>query len=76
LNEKYEAYQSKVKVTFDKKTKTKKDSFKVGDLVLRWHARREDKSKHGKFDNLWFVPFKIDKVMNNNTFLLHNLDDT
>jgi hypothetical protein len=74
LNEEFEAYQSKVKATFDKKTK--KDSFKAGDLVLRWDARREDKSKHGKFDNLWFGPFKIAKVLNNNTFLLHNLDDT
>jgi hypothetical protein len=71
LNEKYEAYQSKVKTTFDKKTK--KDIFKTGDLVLRWDARREEKPKHGKFDNLWFGPFKIAKIMNNNTFVLQNL---
>jgi hypothetical protein len=44
--------------------------------VLRWDARREDKAKHGKFDNLWYGPFRIAKVMNNNTFLLHNLDNT
>jgi hypothetical protein len=43
-------YQNKVKGTFDKKTK--KDIFQEGDLVLRWDARREDKSKHGKFENL------------------------
>ena len=67
-------HQSKVKATFDKKTK--KDIFKEGDLVLIWDARREDKSKHGKFDNLWYGPFRIAKVMNNNTFLLHNLDDS
>jgi hypothetical protein len=74
LKEETEAYQSKVKVSFDKKTK--KDIFKAGYVLLRWDARREDKSKRGKFDNLWFGPFKIAKVMNNNTFLLHNLDDT
>jgi hypothetical protein len=74
LNEESKAYQSKVKVAFDKNTK--RDSFNAGDLVMRWDVRREDKSKHGKFDNLWFGPFKIAKVLDNNTFLLHNLDDT
>jgi hypothetical protein len=44
--------------------------------VLRWDARREDKEKHGKFDNLWYDPFTIVKVTDNNTFLLHNLDNT
>jgi hypothetical protein len=67
-------YQTKVKENFDKKNK--KDIFQEGDLVLRWDARREDKSKHGKFENLWYGPFRIAKVMNNNTFLLHNLDDS
>jgi hypothetical protein len=42
--------------------------------VLRCDARREDESKYGKFENLWYGPFRIAKVMNNNTFLLHNLD--
>jgi hypothetical protein len=74
LNEKTEAYQSKVKATFDRKTK--KDTFQAGDLVLRWDTRREDKPKHGKFDNLWFGPFKVVKVMDNNTFILQNMDDT
>jgi hypothetical protein len=44
--------------------------------VLRWDARREDKEKHGEFNNLWYGPLRIAKVMNNNTFLLHNLDNT
>jgi hypothetical protein len=43
---------------------------------LRWDARRENKYKHGKFDNLWYGPFKVSKVMNKNTFILHNLDDS
>jgi hypothetical protein len=44
-------------------------------MVLRWDSKREEKYKHGKFDNLWFVPFKVVEVMENNTFVLHNLDD-
>ena len=74
MDHKVVIHQRKVKATFDKKTK--KDIFKEGDLVLRWDARREDKAKHGKFDNLWYGPFKVVRVMNNNTFLLHNLDDS
>jgi hypothetical protein len=74
VNHKAISHQRKTKATFDKGTK--KDVFNEGDLVLRWDARREDKEKHGKFDNLWYGPFKIAKVMYNNTFLLHNLDDT
>jgi hypothetical protein len=68
-----DVHQRKCKATFDKGTK--KDIFKEGDIVLRWDARRKDKAKHGKFDKLWYGPFKIAKVMNKNTFLLHNLDE-
>jgi hypothetical protein len=51
MNQKVVAHQSKVKATIDKGTK--KYVFNEGDLMLRWDARREDKEKHGKFDNLW-----------------------
>ena len=74
MNQKAYAHQRKVKATFDKGTK--KDVFNEGYLVLRWDARGEDKAKHGKFDNLWYGPFKVVWVMNTNTFLLHNLDDS
>jgi hypothetical protein len=50
LDKRTKSYQSKIKSTFDKKRKKK--IFQKGDLVLRWDARRDDKSKHGKFDNL------------------------
>jgi hypothetical protein len=69
-----EAYQRKIKSDFDKKTK--KEIFQEGYLVLRWDARREENPKHGKLDNLWFGPFKVVEVLENNTFVLHNLDDT
>ena len=68
LDQKVVIHQSKVKENFDKKTK--KDIFQEGDLVLRWDARRENKAKHGKFDNLWYGPFKVAEVMNNITFSL------
>ena len=43
-------------------------------MVLRWDARKEKKGKHGKFDNLWFVPFIVSKILENNTFVLQTLD--
>ena len=65
-------YQSKMKSIFDKKEK--EIDFKVGDLVLRWDTRREDKGKHGKFDPLWYGPFRIVGDRAKNTFFLENLD--
>jgi hypothetical protein len=44
-----------MKEIFDKRIK--EISFMIGDLVLKWDARREGKGKHGKFDNLWLGPF-------------------
>lgn len=63
--------QSKVKQTFDRKVK--EDSFRAGDLVLKWDAARQEKGKHGKFEALWTGPFMISAVNQNNTFELQNL---
>lgn len=65
-------YQQKMKAVFDRKAK--EVLFQEGDLVLRWDTRREDKGKHGKFDPLWYGPFKISEVRGNNTFVLENLE--
>ena len=65
-------YQSKMKSIFDRKAK--EIDFKVGDLVLRWDTRREDKGKHGNFNPLWYGPFRIVGARANNTFFLENLD--
>ena len=73
LVEKTQVYKDKVKSIFDKRANQK--SFQVDDLVLRWDVRRQDQGKHDKFDNLWFGPFKVVVVLDNNTFLLENLDD-
>ena len=61
-----------MKEIFDKKDK--EDIFQTGDLVLKWDAYRRDKGKHGKFDTLWTGPFIISQVLQNNTFLLQNLE--
>jgi len=60
-----------MKSLFDRKAR---ERYFKGDLVLRWDTRREDKGKHGKFDNLWFGPFNIVEVKGNNTFILQNLE--
>jgi len=57
---------------FDRKAKD--IIFQPGDLVLRWDTRRGDKGKHGKFDPLWYGPFRIVESKSNNTFILENLD--
>ena len=55
---------------FDKKDKF--FSFKLGDRVLKWDARHEDKGKHGKFDELWKGPFFISAFAGRNTFFLED----
>ena len=60
--------RKKIKERFDKKIK--ENTFSCGDMVLRWDARKEQKGKHGKFYNLWFGPFIISKLLENNTFIL------
>ena len=70
-NHKLTEYQEKMKHVFDQHAKDRK--LQIGDLVLRWDIRRVEKGKHGKFDPLWFNPFKIVKQGGNNTFTLENL---
>jgi transposase InsO family protein len=62
-------HQYKIKKAFDRHTK--EDDIKVGDLVLKWDARNEDRGKHGKFEHLWLRPFKIVAYHGNNAYLLH-----
>ena len=73
LMDKVQKYQTKVKYVFDKRENHQ--LFQENDLGLHWYARREDHGKHSKFDNLWFGPFRIAEVLENNTFLLKHLDD-
>jgi hypothetical protein len=61
-----------MKALFDRRAKDK--DFLPGDLVLRWDARREETTKHGKFDHLWYGPFRVLALEGRNYFLLENLD--
>lgn len=61
-----------MKILFDRKARER--DFRESDLALIWDARREDKGKHGKFDNLWLGPSRITEVKGNNTFILQNLE--
>jgi len=66
--------QKKLKKIFYKRTKAK--DFFLGDKVLKWDSRREDKGKHGKFDFLWKGPFVVQAVQGNNTYFLRSPDGT
>eukprot|EP00253_Pinus_taeda_P030829 PITA_30829 len=66
--------QDKLKKIFDKRTKA--EDFCVGNKVLRWDSRREDKGKHAKFDFLWKGPFVISVLQGNNTYFLKSTDDS
>ena len=68
VEERAQLYRLKIKRIFDRNIK--ENTFLVGDMVLRWDARKEQKGKHGKFDNLWFCPFLVSKILENNTFVL------
>jgi hypothetical protein len=59
-------------ILFDRKAKD--GNFLPGDLVLRWDARKEDSGKNGKFDHIWYRPFKVASSEGKNSFLLENLD--
>lgn len=64
--------QEKIKRAFDKRTKA--EDFYLGDKVLKWDSRREDKGKHGKFDFLWKGPYIIYAFRGNNAYFLKELD--
>jgi len=55
-----------IKKAFDRRTKA--DDFTLDDKVLNWDSKREDKGKHGKFDNLWMGPYVIYAFRGHNAF--------
>ena len=67
-----EDYKGNIKSRFDQKAKP--NDFYVGDLFLRWDARREKKGLHNKFDHLWMGPFKVTTYRGHNVFILDNVD--
>ena len=61
-----------IKNIFDRRIKA--NNFKIGDKVLKSDSRREDKGKHGKFDNLWLGPYFIHSAVGNNAYFLQELN--
>ena len=57
VDERLKKYQDDMKTLFHRKTKDKE--FLLGDLVLIWDARKEYFVKHGKFDHIWYGPFRV-----------------
>jgi hypothetical protein len=72
VDERLQKYRDDMKVLFNHKAKDR--NFLPGDLVLKWDARKEDLGKNGKFDHIWYGPFKVASPEGNNSFLLENLD--
>jgi hypothetical protein len=72
VDEKMQKYQDDMKALFDHKAKDR--DFLPGDLVLRWDARKEEATKHGKFEHLWYGPFRVSALEGKNSFLLENID--
>ena len=66
--------QGNIKKLFDKRTK--ENDFNIGDEVLKWDSRREDKGKHGKFENLWKGLYIIHSTIGNNVIFLQEMDGT
>ena len=64
--------QENIKKIFDRRTKA--NDFHIGDTVLKWNSRREEKRKHGKFESLWKGPYVIHSVRGNNALFLQELD--
>ena len=69
---KTQVIQESIQKIYDKITK--EDDFELGDLVMKWDSRNEDKGKHGKFDSLWKGPYIIQAYRGNNVFLLKDND--
>ena len=66
--------QENIKKLFDKRTKA--SDFSIGQKVLKWDSRREDKGKHGKFDNLWLGPYLIHSIASKNAYFLQEVNGT
>ena len=60
-----------MKYLYDKRTIERK--FEIGDMVLMWNARMEDKGNHGKFDPIWLGPYNICDTNGEDSYFLKDL---
>ena len=64
-------HQAIIKRWFKKRAMIK--SFKIFDLVLLWDKVKEKPGNHTKFQCLWIGPYRIMKILGENTFRLSSL---
>lgn len=64
--------QLQSKYLFDKRTTLR--SFQIGDLVLQWNAKGQDKGKHKKFESLWIGPFVVCDPNGKNSYFLQTMN--
>lgn len=62
---------SQMKHLYDKRAIERK--FEIGDMVLMWNARMEDKGKYGKFDPIWVGPYNICDTNGEDSLFLKDL---
>ena len=60
-----------MKHLYDKRTTDRK--FNMGDMVLLWNVRQEEKGKHWKFDPIWLGPYLIHGNKGNDSYYLKEL---
>ena len=70
--ERFKHQQEIVKIWFDKQ-ESGKESFDIGDLVLKWDHPHDEKGKHTKFQHLWVGPYQIAEKLGLLTYKLQNL---
>lgn len=64
--------QLQSKYLFDKRTTTRK--FQIGNMVLQWNAREQDKGKHKNFESLWIGPFIVFDVNGKYSYFLQRMN--
>ena len=47
--------------------------FEIGDMILMWNAKLEDKGKHGKFDQIWLGTYCICDTNGEDSYFLKDL---
>ena len=50
------------------------DTFREGDLVLKWDEDRAKPGKHKKFESMWSGPYVVAKCIGKNAFELAKLN--
>lgn len=64
--------QLQSKYLFNKRTLLRK--FQIGDMVLQWNAKGQDKGKHKKFESLWIGPSVVCDLNGKDSYFLQKMN--